>query len=490
MSYQTLNSQISPQEAASELLRRRGARKSLLEFTKYTLPDFQAGDHHKRICNALERVEKGECKRLMIFAPPRHTKSELASRRFPAWYLGRNPKKQIIATTYGHDFAADFGRDVKGIVQGEEYQKLFETNLRIDSKSANRWHTEQGGVYIATGVGGAITGRGADIALIDDPFKNRDEADSEVFRDRVWKWYTSTFYTRLMPGGAIIIILTRWHEDDLAGRLIADMETGGDHWEIISLKAIDNEDSDEEEALWPEWYPVDVLKQTKRVIGTRDWSALYQQEPKPVEGTFFKREWFNRYKLGEEPKLNTYLSSDFAVSDEDGADFTEFGVFGIDSDFNLYAQDWWYGKKTPDVWISELLKLVKAYKPLCTFGEKGVIERSVRPFLTKQSQKERVYFRQEWITRNTNKAAMARGFQALAAAGKVFIPYTEWGDRLIEQLCGFPTASNDDAVDVCALIGLALDNQHEAIMPPSVTDSRKRDCWGRPKGNTSSWRTM
>lgn len=490
MNYQTQNSQISPQEAATELLRRRGARKSLLEFTKYTLPDFQPGAHHEKICDALERVERGECKRLMIFAPPRHTKSELASRRFPAWYLGRNPNKQIIATTYGHDFAADFGRDVRHIVQDETYSKLFDMDLRQDSKSANRWHTDKGGVYIATGVGGAITGRGADIALIDDPFKNRDEADSEVFRERVWKWYTSTFYTRLMPGGAIIIILTRWHEDDLAGRLIEDMEKGGDQWEIISLKAIENEDTDEEKALWPEWYPVDVLKQTKRVIGTRDWSALYQQDPKPMEGTFFKREWFNRYKEGESPQVNKYVSSDFAVADNDSADFTEFGVFGVDTDFNLYVTDWWYGKKTPDIWIDEWLNLIEKHKPLCSFGEKGVIERSVRPFLTKQSQKRKVYFRQEWVTRNTNKAAMARAFQGLAAAGKVYIPYTGWGDRLIEQLCGFPTAKNDDAVDVCALIGLALDDQHEAIIRPSNQDNRPKDAWGRPKGNTSSWRTM
>ena len=470
-------------EAASELLKRREARSSLLAFTEYTLPEFQPGEHHKLICEKLEAVERGDINRLMVFAPPRHTKSELASRRFPAWFMGRNPNKQIIATTYGHDFAADFGRDVRGILQTEEYQKLFDVDLRQDSKSANRWHTTNGGVYITTGVGGAITGRGAHVALIDDPFKNRDDADSEVYRDRVWKWYTSTLYTRLMPGGAIALIMTRWHEDDLAGRLLEEMENGGDQWEVIDLKAIENEDTKNEQALWPEWYPLDVLKQTKKVIGTRDWGALYQQNPTPAEGTLFKRDWFNRYR--EAPDLmNIYISSDYAVSDE--GDFTEFGVWGIDTDFNLWALDWWYGQETADVWINELLKLAKQYKPMCSFGETGVIRKAVEPFLTKQMRRDRVFFRQEWITRTTNKVAMARAFQGLAASGKVYIPHTDWGDRLIKQLTEFPAAKHDDAVDVCALIGLALEDQHEAIAPPTHKPPQ-RDTWGRQK-RANTWR--
>lgn len=474
---------VNRKEAASEILKRREARRSLLAFTEYTLPEFQPGEHHKLICEKLEAVERGDIKRLMIFAPPRHTKSELASRRFPAWYLGRNPKKQIIAATYGHDFAADFGRDVRGILQSDEYRRLFSVDLRQDSKSANRWHTTNGGVYITTGVGGAITGRGADIALIDDPFKNRDDADSEVYRDRVWKWYTSTLYTRLMPGGAIIVIMTRWHEDDLAGRLLEEMNNGGDQWEVIDLKAIANENTKDEQALWPEWYPLDVLKQTRKVIGVRDWGALYQQEPKPMEGTLFKRDWFNRYR--ETPNLmNVYISSDYGVS-EDG-DFTEFGVWGVDTDFNLWALDWWYGQETPDVWISELLRLVREHKPLCSFGETGVIRKAIEPFLTKQMQRDRVFFRQEWITRTTNKVAMARGFQALAASGKVYFPRTDWADRVIEQLCAFPAAKHDDAVDVCALIGLALEDQHQAIAPPTHKPS-ERDTWGRQK-RANTWR--
>ncbi len=487
-----MNSPLSPQQAASELLARRQARQSLLSFTEYTLDSFESAEHHRLICEKLEAVERGEIKRLMITAPPRHTKSELSSRRFPAWYLGRNPNKQIIATTYGHEFASDFGRDVRAIVQSEEYKNVFDLDLRADSKSANRWHTDKGGVYIATGVGGSITGRGAHIALIDDPFKNRDEADSEVHREKVWKWYTSTLYTRLMPGGAIIIILTRWHEDDLAGRLIEAEKQGGDKWEKIDLQAISNENTDNEKALWPAWYPLETLKQIRDVVGVRDWSALYQQNPKPIEGTFFKRDWFNRYYIGEEPEqINKYMSSDYAVADEEDSDFTELGITGIDTDSNLWFLDWWYGQKTADVWINSMLDLIQLHKPLCSFGESGVIRRAIEPFLTRESRAKKIYYRQEWITRTGNKAAMARAFQAMAASGKVYIPYCDWGDRLINQLCEFPAAKHDDAVDVCALIGLALDMQHDAIIPPTEQKPKKTDTWGRPLiAERSSWRTM
>ena len=245
-----MNSQLSPQAAAVELLARRKARAGLIDFTTYTKPDFTVGAHHKQIAEALESVERGECDRLMIFAPPRHTKSELASRRFPAWYLGRHPDKQLIAATYSGDFALDFGRDVRGIVQGEEFKALFpDVSLASDSQAANRWHTNKGGVSVYVGVGGPITGRGAHIALIDDPFKDREEADSEIRRQRVWDWYTSTAYTRLMPGGAIVVINTRWHDDDLSGRLLDEQTKGGDQWEVLSLPAIADG-----EALWSDWY--------------------------------------------------------------------------------------------------------------------------------------------------------------------------------------------------------------------------------------------
>jgi hypothetical protein len=217
---------VSKEAAAAELLARRRARESLMAFTQYTNPEYQAAQHHRRIADKLEAVERGEIKRLMILMPPRHGKSELASRRFPAFYIGRNPGKQIIAASYNSDLANDFGREVRNIVAGPEFGALFQTSLAPDSSAANRWHTGHGGMYVAAGVGTAITGRGADVLLIDDPFKDREEADSELRRQRVWDWYTSTAYTRLMPGGAIVVINTRWHDDDLSGKLMAEADNG------------------------------------------------------------------------------------------------------------------------------------------------------------------------------------------------------------------------------------------------------------------------
>lgn len=480
--------QSSRQAAAFELLARRKARAGLIDFTTYTKPDFAAAQHHKQIAEALESVERGECDRLMIFAPPRHTKSELASRRFPAWYLGRHPDKQLIAATYSGDFALDFGRDVRGIVQGEEFKALFpDVSLASDSQAANRWHTNKGGVSVYVGVGGPITGRGAHIALIDDPFKNREEADSEVRRETVWKWYTSTLRTRLMPGGAIVLILTRWHEDDLAGRLLEKQRS---EWKVVELPAIKDEGQPQEAALWPEWYDLNSLKRIRADIGPRDWSALYQQKPTPDDGTYFKREWFRFYD--EAPKhLHRYLCSDYAVSEGKG-DWTEHGAFGLDPDGNVYVLDWWSGQTSADVWIETLLDMVQAHKPLATFGESGVIRKAVEPYLIRRSRERKAFSRFEWITRTGDKAAMARGFQARASMGKVYLPRTQWAEDLLTQMLSFPAGKHDDKVDVCALLGMAMDQAHPAIAS-SVAPKKKQDRWavafGDVDDDVDNWKT-
>lgn len=478
---------LSRQDAAIELLKRRRARERLIDFTTYTKPDFLVGQHHRIIADALESVERGECDRLMIFAPPRHTKSELASRRFPAWYLGRHPDRQLIAATYSGDFALDFGRDVRGIVGSEEFGALFpNVSLAGDSRAANRWHTNHGGVSVYVGVGGPITGRGAHIALIDDPFKNREEADSEVRRETVWRWYTSTLRTRLMPGGAIILILTRWHEDDLAGRLLA---TQGNEWKVIELPAIANEEKPDERALWPEWYDLDALKRIRADVGPRDWSALYQQRPTPDDGTYFKREWFHWYD--EAPKhLHRYVCSDYAVS-EGGGDWTEHGAFGLDPDANLYVLDWWSGQTSSDVWIETLLDMVSEHRPFAAFGESGVIRKAVEPFLIRRARERKSFCRFEWITRTGDKAAMARGFQARAAMGKVYLPRKPWAEELLRQLLMFPAGKHDDKVDVCALMGMALDQAHPAIAQ-AKDEPKKVDRWAKAFGEhddeSESWK--
>lgn len=441
------------------------ASRSLLRFTEYTNPLYKRAHHHELIADKLEAVERGEIDRLMIFMPPRHGKSELASKRFPAWCLGRNPTRQIIAASYNSDLANDFGRNVRNIVAEPEFGQVFPgVSLAPDSQAANRMNTNKGGSYVAAGVGTAVTGRGAHIALIDDPFKDREEADSERRRDLVWDWYRSTLFTRLMPGGAIVLIQTRWHEDDLAGRLLAQEP---DQWDILDLPAI----SKTNEALWPEWYPLDVLERIKATIGPREWSALYQQQPQPDEGTFFKREWFKTWE--KLPNVRYYGTSDYAVTD-DGGDYTVHRVWGIDASGDVYRVAGWRGQTASDVWIERKLDLIDQYKPLAWFGEGGVIQKAIEPMLKRRMRERKVYCRLEWLPSVADKPTRARSFQAMAASGRVWF---EPGADIAEHLV-FPAGKNDDDVDNSSLIGRAIDMAHPAIVK-STADKKPRDRWDR-----------
>lgn len=458
------------------------------------MPVFQAGAHHSIICKALERVYRGEIDRLIIEAPPRHTKSELATRRFPAWCLGHDPALQIISASYGADLARDFGRKVRDIVASREYQALFPgVDLRAGVKAADHWETSAGGEYTAAGVGGPITGRGAKIGIIDDPLKNQQEADSETYRERVWDWYTSTFYTRKMPGFRVVLILTRWDEDDLAGRLLAAQEKGGDRWHRVKLPAIANEGTTKERALWPAWYPLGELHRTRKAVGPRVWRALYQQEPTADEGGYFKRDWFNWYEPKDLPRdLHRYGASDYAVTADDG-DFSEHGVFGVNFSNDVYVIDWWFGQTTSDVWIDRKLDLVALHKPLAWFGEAGVIQKAIEPMLTLRWRERKIYFRMEWLTSIHDKVIRARAFQAIAASKRLYLPNTPMGHRLAEQLVKFPSGKYDDAVDVCSLFGRALDQTHPAIVKRDPTPTEK-DRWrelskSRRQGE-GSWRTV
>jgi len=458
--------QPSQQEAARELLARRKARAGLLAFAEYTNPAYIPAPHHALIAAKLEAVERGEIKRLMITMPPRHGKSELASRRFPAWYIGRNPGKQIIAASYNSDLASDFGREVRNIVSSPEYSKLFGTALAADSQAANRWHTDAGGMYVAAGVGTAITGRGADILLIDDPFKDREEADSEIRRGRVWDWYTSTAYTRLMPGGAVVIINTRWHDDDLSGRLLADMQGGGDQWDVLSLPAIRPDGS----ALWPEWYPLERLEQIRSVLPARDWNSLYQQNPIPDDGDYFKSDWLNDYDQLPDG-LSVYGASDYAVTDG-GGDYTEHGVFGIDTAGNVYVLDWWRGQTSSDVWIERKCDLILSHSPVCWFGEAGPIRRAVEPFMMRRMQERNAICRIEWLASIADKEARARSIQGLASMGRLYFPKNApWKGDVQAQMLRFPAGKHDDAVDVFSLIGRGLQHVRPKRKPRAINNT-------------------
>jgi predicted phage terminase large subunit-like protein len=266
------------------------ARERLAPYALVQGPTYQVAPHHRAIAQKLEAVERGDIKRLMIFMPPRHGKTKLASHYFPAWYLGRNPARYVIATTYAQEFADDNGRAVLDQLRDPLHRATFPAcSLRRDSKAVGRFQTDQGGVYFGVGAGGPITGRGAHLLLIDDPVKGQEQAESETQRRKLKDWYASVAYTRLMPGGAVVIIQTRWHEDDLAGWLLREHAQEG--WDVLSLPALDDFDR----PLWPEAFGLPELQAIKRAVGTRVWTALYQQRPTPPGGSIIKLEWFRRY---------------------------------------------------------------------------------------------------------------------------------------------------------------------------------------------------
>lgn len=507
---------LTSAQAAAELLRRRQARKSLIAFTRYTFPRYRPAPHHYKIADKLEAVERGDIKRLMIEMPPRHGKSELASKRFPAWVMGRDFDRNLIAASYNSELAGDFGRDVRNIIDQNKFRNVFpDVTLAKDSAAAGRWHTNGAGGYVAAGIGTAVTGRGAHIFTIDDPVKDRESAESERVQRRTYEWYTSTAYTRLESSidepfddddwlwdiggalkdgiikpfdGAIVLIQTRWHENDLAGKLIEDMENGADQWEIIEMPSWSMVGG-KRTALWPVKYSLEKLDEIRLAIGERDFSALYQQDPTPEEGDHFKREWFKRYKPEDLPeKLNKYGTSDFAVSEDDG-DFTEHTVWGLDKDDNSYMVKNWYGQTTADVWIETLLDLHKEYKTLNWFGEGGVIRKAVEPFLTKRMRERRLYPRMEWINPIHNKVISSRSFQGRASQGKIYIPYGPDGDRMIEQLIKFPQGKYDDFVDTCSIWGRALDETYKVILPkPKTRDKVSR--YNFNKKSEDSWKTV
>lgn len=486
---------VTKADLDKEIKRRLKAKDSLLAFTEYTYPNWVTGEHHRKICAALERVERGEIDRLMIFAPPRHSKSELASKRFPSWYMGRHPDRQIICASYGDTLATDFGSDVRDIIRDPWYQNLFPgTTLRSDTKAAGRWRTEQGGIYIATGIGGAVTGRGAHIFIIDDPVKNREDADSLRKRDIVWRFYMGVANQRLMPGGAIILMMTRWHEDDLAARALEV-----DKWEVLKLEGIGNEHTDHETALWPEWFPLPSLQRIRKTMAEggrlREWEAQYQQNPTPESGTYIKRKWYRERYNSLPSNLRVYMASDFALREpEEGQepDYTEHGVFGVDSDSRIYPMAWWKGQTTADVWVDTLLNMVQLYRPACWFGEAGMIRRAVEPFLTKRCRERKIFFRQEWVSPISDKAARGRAFQGRSSAGMVIFPAgEEWAERVIEQVVSFPGAAKDDAFDVMALMCRVIDQAHEAIDLKPTTPDRPRDGYTKviPFRQRRKWKT-
>lgn len=350
MTLTKLNS-LSEQEQIEAIYKEAAEHGSFAEYCVLIDPKYQLEWFHAEIARKLEqgykRMKRGENVRLMIFMPPRNGKSDTSTQKFPSWVLGKDPELPIMVSSYSDDLATDFGMLTRGIMQSEAYGAMFDTKLRADAKAKGKWITDKGGSYTAVGVGGALTGRGFKIGIIDDPFKNREEADSAVVRESRHKWYKSTFYTRAEGNSMIVFILTRWHEDDLAGRVLkdaAEAKANGDEyddWEIIQFKAIATEDDEhrkEGEALWPAKFPLKQLQTIKSAIGSYEFSALYQQTPIDEENRKFKQDWFRPRSYETVRSLQTYnvMTIDPRGKDsiKQGTDFIGITVNFIDPDGN------------------------------------------------------------------------------------------------------------------------------------------------------------
>jgi hypothetical protein len=458
---------IDKAKAAKELLNRRAARNSLLEFVQYTTPRWKPGKIHYRICEQLERINRREIDRLMLLCPPQHGKSTIISKRFPAYFLATDPTKDVIQVSASVQLAEEFGAEVRNCVRSEEFLRLYpDVRLSEDSQARGRWSTNKGGSYFAVGIGGQLYGRGG-AAIIDDPFGTWADAQSQLERDKVWNWYTGTLVNRIRPGEPIAVIQHRVAEDDLVGRLLAQQVTGGDKWTVVELPA------DVDDPPWPERYDREALIRMRDNMDKRQWQALYMQNPTPDDGTFFTREMFELFDPRKVPRCHTYMSGDFAVTEGDG-DFTDIGTHGY-SDGTLYlGLDGWTGQTTADVWIDQLLDQARDHKPFAFFGESGPIRRAVEPFLTRRMQERKIYVRCEWLTRGHDKPTEARPLQAMAGLRKVKIADTEYGYKLLTQLLKFPAGSRDDAVDMAALMAKAIDVAHPAIVLPPKTQESPR----------------
>lgn len=377
--------------------------------------------------------------------------------------MGRNDKLPVLGVSNTTELAERFSRRARNLTASPLYRNVFGFGCSEDTKAAGSWENERGGEFFAAGIGSAIAGRRAKLGLIDDPIKSREEADSERIRQKHWDWYLNDFLTRLMPGAAQIVIQTRWHEDDLSGRIL---ERERDQWTVIKLPMEAREDDplgrQYGERLWPEWFTSEMCDTAKKDV--RAWNALYQQDPAPEDGEYFKREYFQEYDL-QPSGLHIYGASDYAVSEGQG-DFTEHGIFGLDFTGSIYLLDWWREQAASNVWIEKQCDLIGQYSPLIWFGEAGPIRKAIEPFLKRRMVERQSLCRLEWLPSIHDKVVRARPFQARAAMGNVFIPaHAAWKPELMSQLMRFPAGKYDDGVDVCSLIGRGLEHARPPAIP-------------------------
>ncbi len=435
---------------------RRAARTSLIAFTEYTYPSYRTSAHHERIAAELEAVMRGDVDRLMLMVPPRHGKSELASIRFPAWCLGHDPRLQIVGASATAELATDFGREVRNLMAGQEYGNLFGTTLAADSQARGKFHTGAGGIFYAVGIGGALLGRGADIALVDDFFSSFEDASSKLERDRAWNWFTGTLYNRLQPGGRIVIIGHRTSEDDPQGRLLASRAAGGDQWRVVEI-APQRASGRLTEAVWPERYPVAVLERIKANTLPQQWSALYMQNPTPEEGTFFLRTWLKPYDKAP-ANLRCYGASDYAVT-SDGGDWTVHMVVGVDTEGDMWLLDVWRGRTTSDVWVEALCSMIGQWKPLEWAEESGQITSAMGPLIARRMHERKTMVYRRRFASKHDKAIRAQAIRGRMAVRGLRVPvHAPWYADFENEILACWAGKHDDQADALGLIGQLLDH--------------------------------
>ena len=475
--------------ALQELAERELARKHLLPFIMRSNEHYMPGWIHKDICRRLEKfsqdVTDKKSPRLMIFMPPRHGKSEIASRTFPSWHLGKNPMHEVIAASYSGALANDFSRKVRNLMREPQYHQLFsDTQLDPDTQSVMHWETTMGGGYTPAGVSGPITGRGAHIGIIDDPIKNREEAESEVTRQSIWDWYTSTFYTRLAPGGGVLVIQTRWHFDDLSGKLLEEMSQGGDQWEVVEYPAISLEDEPYRragEALHPERYDLAALKKIQRAIGPRDWQALYQQKPTPDEGDFFTKGMIRMYRTTDLPPRDTlqfYTTWDLAVGTKQSNDWSVGLTVALDQDEHIWIVDMFRKRVDAGVLVDEMLDLWEIWRPDVLGIEEGVIKHSIGPFLDQRIKERNCFdcYYEPLKVGKQDKEARARSIQGRMRQGRVFFPEDAgFMAELLAELLQFPNGKHDDIVDALAHVGQMLGDLVQKKLPKAKRSKSWKD---------------
>lgn len=451
---------VSPEEAALELLRRKKARTGLISYAEYVQPDYVADPFHYLLGEKLEAVERGEIDRLIICTPPRHGKSQLSSIHFPAWFMARNPGHNVIQASYNLDQATRASRFTRDFIRSEPFHNLFpHVGVAPESRAADRWALEREGdkiqEYFAVGIGTGTTGKGGHLIVIDDPIKDREEADSETRRQTIWDWYNDVIYTRLERGARIIVILTRWHFDDLAGRLLKAQESGGDRWDVLSLPALIET---EEQALLdpmgrtlgqelsPGRKTREELLRIKNAVGERTWSALFQQTPISTEGAMFLEEWFT--KVDRAPAHRTKVRAWDLASTSDG-DYTVGCLMSRDAAGVFYVEDVIRFRGTP---------LEVERKVMETAARDG---RSVQIRIPQDPGQAGVAQAQNYIRKLAGyivkavrptgpKETRAAPFAAQAEAGNVKLFPRDWNKAFIDELCMFPLGSHDDQVDAAA----------------------------------------